>query len=307
MGAVTAVIPCFNSAAYIAEAIESARSQTVPPDQVVVVDDGSTDGSPEAAARAGAEVICSPVRKGAGGARNLGIRRAETRFVAFLDADDVWLPHHCATMLALAEEHPDAAVLFGRIQRFGADGDVPTHRRIPLFKEAALPDLLADNPIPTSAAMAKRELLEGVGGFQEDRRFAEDYDLWLRLAEQYPLVGSDAITCRYREHPQQITLVGDSMVRRAWQARLAARERLMQAGRFDNTHRRLMELALEEDSRRAWRRGDRPMLEEFLDLAQRLDARPAVARAIRTRLLALPLRRAWLSAETLGRAVLGRD
>lgn len=307
MGVVAAVIPCFNRAGFLEEAIASARSQTLPPEVVIVVDDGSTDGSPEVAERAGAHVIRAERRKGPGAARNLGVAHAGTEFVAFLDADDAWLPHHCATLVDLFRRTPNAALTFGRIQRFGETGDRPTPRRTPILQEAALPELLADNPIPTSAVLADRGKLLSVGGFREDLRYAEDYDLWLRLAEQYALVGADVVTCRYREHPEQVSSAGASMIRMGWQARLAAKQRLTEMGRYDPTHVGMMELALHENVVRAWHHGDRALLTELLGLAEQLETRPQVARAIRTRLRTLPFRRVAQAALTAGRTLLGRN
>src|SRR6185369_10297801 len=113
MSIVTAVIPCYNAGGYLAEAIASIKAQTVPVAEILVVDDGSQDNSAFTAEAAGARVLSTAGRKGAGAARNLGAKAAKTPFVGFLDADDLWLPRHCELLLARLNADPAAAVAFG--------------------------------------------------------------------------------------------------------------------------------------------------------------------------------------------------
>src|SRR6266540_47543 len=112
MSIVTAVIPCYNAAAFLAEAIESVKAQSVLIAQILVIDDGSQDDSPRIAREAGARVLSTGGPVGAATARNLGAREARTPYLAFLDADDCWLPAHCETLLALFRAHPEAAVTY---------------------------------------------------------------------------------------------------------------------------------------------------------------------------------------------------
>ena len=306
MSIVTAVIPCYNAAAFLADALESIRAQTLPVAETLVVDDGSTDDSIDIAERFGARVLSTRGRHGPATARNLGARAAVTPYVAFLDADDAWLPAHCETLIALLQASPGAAAAFGRIRQLEPGGDIPIQRRSAILMEAALPELLVDNPIPQSAAMVDRVKFLAAGGYREGMRHAEDYELWLRLAEQHSIVASDAVTCRYRMHPDQATAAIPLMIQNAWEARLDSRARLQARGRFDADHARMLTLALQDDLRRAWASGDGETLALLLPFAGRLDEGPALQRSIRARLRALPLRRLWLAIKSVSRAVLRR-
>lgn len=304
MSIVTAVIPCYNAAAFLADALESVHAQTLPVAETLVVDDGSTDDSVAIAERFGARVLSTGGQRGPSTARNLGARAAETPYVAFLDADDCWLPRHCETLIPLLQASPDAAAAFGRIQQFGPGGDIPTPRRTAILKEGALPELLLDNTIPQSAAIVDRAKFFQAGGYRDEMRHAEDYDLWLRLAEQHSIVASDDVTCRYRVHPGQATAAVSLMHQSAWEARMASRARLQARGRFDSDHSRMLSLALQDDLRRAWAWGDRPTLALLLPFARQLEGGHALERTIRARMRTLPLRRLFLAVKSVSRLVL---
>ena len=213
------VIPCHNGAAWLAQAIGSVRAQTRLVDEILVVDDGSTDDSPALAAALGARVLRTAGREGPGGARNLGIREATGDTIAFLDADDLWEPDHCAGLLALLERYPDAALAFGRARTFGAH---EKEMGRPMPDESARPmlhALLARNSIVQSAVVARRSALLAAGGYRSDLRHAEDYDLWLRLAREHPFVGRNRFSVRYRVHAAQASVNEAALSRGACEAR----------------------------------------------------------------------------------------
>lgn len=185
------VIPAYNSARVLAEAIESVLSQEPPTDRLIVVDDGSTDDTPPVLEkhRGHLEYVRQPNR-GPSAARNRGWARLTTDAVIFLDADDLLLPGGLAARLALLRGEGTAwAHTEGYLQGPGED------RR--LFSATYPPEggrpagwifsaLLCRNFITTSAAIVRRQALERVGGFDESIRGMEDWDLWLRLAVRYP-------------------------------------------------------------------------------------------------------------------------
>jgi glycosyltransferase involved in cell wall biosynthesis len=188
MTSVSVVIPSYNAATYLPQALASIRTQLRAPDEIVVVDDGSTDDSPELARRAGARVLRTPTNGGPAAARNLGIREARGDVVAFLDADDLWEPTHLAVLLQLLERHPSAVLAFSRERRIGGwEGE---HPRVLPENEAvdAFWPLLRKNFIPQMGVVARRDALSAVGGYDESMRYAEDYDLWLRLALRFPFL-----------------------------------------------------------------------------------------------------------------------
>lgn len=197
---ISTVIPSYNAAPFLEETLATAFAQTLPPHEVIVVDDGSADDSVEIARRAGARVIACDRNRGVSAVRNEGIRAATGEAVALLDADDLWLPHHLATLAELLLAFPEAGLAYARAEKFG-DERGPTRRTVPPghatdgFAMAARVNLAQP-----SAALVRRDAALAVGGFDEDWRYGEDFDFWLRLARDYPVVCTDAITSRYRIH-----------------------------------------------------------------------------------------------------------
>lgn len=213
------VIPAYNSARYIGDAIASVRAQSVQPLEILVVDDCSEDASRDIARRMGATVIQVAQNGGPASARNLGIRQAQGELVAFLDADDLWEPEHLEVCSQLLERYPEAALAFSLVTQFGA-ADQPQPAVLPNDVPVQAADSLWEtNPIIQSAAVARREALLAIGGYRDGMRHAEDYDLWLRLAQRHPFVCSHRRLVRYRVHEAQHSARLDQMFRSAWQLR----------------------------------------------------------------------------------------
>ena len=170
------VIPAYRAAGTLANALDSVLAQTLPPRQVVVVDDGSPDGDDLArivAGYGGAVVLLRQPNGGPASARNAGVRATSAAWVAFLDADDSWLPHKMKAQMALATD-PRAGLLHG-----AARADRP-----PLPADMDFDMLWRRNRICTSMTVVRREAFDALGGFLEapDLIGAEDYSLWLRIA-----------------------------------------------------------------------------------------------------------------------------
>ena len=200
-GMVSVVIPCHNQGQYLGEAIASALAQSGPPVEIVVVDDGSTDHT--AAVAAGyPEVRCArQARQGLAAARNAGFQACRGDFVVFLDADDRLVPAALATGVEQLERHPECAFVYGRHRLIAADGSVLCEPRPqPRAREHYLA-LLQENYIAMhGAVMYRRAALEAVGGFDPSLRACEDYDLYLRIARAFPIVGHDVLVAEYRQH-----------------------------------------------------------------------------------------------------------
>lgn len=131
MTAYSAIIPAFNTEAYIADAIQSIRAQTVPPREIIVVDDGSTDGTAEIVSGLGADIrLIRQENRGSGPATTVAIQAVTTELVAGLDSDDIWLPHKVESQLRAFKVMPDIAACFVRMRQFqhgtdpNADGPV---------------------------------------------------------------------------------------------------------------------------------------------------------------------------------------
>jgi glycosyltransferase involved in cell wall biosynthesis len=206
---VSVVIPCFNAEAFVGEALESVAAQTRRPLEVLVVDDASTDGSAEVIrAFEGVRLLENPVNAGSALSRNRALLEARGDVVAFLDADDVWLPHHLETVVSMLDAHPEAAVGFAAVEHFGSRSgvwlvDLPEDGPFDAFHAC-----LEATCVPQMSAVARRDVLAAVGNYRQPEpicAYAEDYDLWLRIARRWPFVYTQKVTARYRWHPGQIS------------------------------------------------------------------------------------------------------
>jgi glycosyltransferase involved in cell wall biosynthesis len=220
---VTAVIPAHNGLPDVLEAVDSALAQTLPPVEVVVVDDGSEDGTGDAVAhafgpsgvrRAGRGTPVRVVRGrfgSAAAARNRGWREARTRWIALLDADDLWFAHKLETAAAALAAAPEAAWFFSDGEFRTLEGET---RPSWLATYADLPDhyvgypvreLIEVNFVLTSSVMARRDALDALGGFDERLSHAEDLDLWIRLARRWPAAASQQALVRYQHRAGGLT------------------------------------------------------------------------------------------------------
>jgi glycosyltransferase involved in cell wall biosynthesis len=195
----TVIVPAYNAAATIAQAIRSVRAQTSPSFEVIAVDDGSGDSTlrilEEAAAEDGRIEVIHQANTGPGAARNAAIERASGRYLTFLDSDDLLLPAYLETMEAVLEPDPtiglvhtrawvlDEAAGGGRIRRavWPRPGYVTGSRDDPPDARSAVVALAAANYVG-AVQTARRTAVERAGGLDADLHQAEDYDLWLRIA-----------------------------------------------------------------------------------------------------------------------------
>lgn len=211
---VAAIIPTYNCAGFLPAAIASVRAQTVPMAQIIVVDDGSTDNTAEVVNQLGSDIrYIQQQNAGPSAARNVGIRAAETEWVALLDADDLWLPDKTERQLALLESHPELALMASNRTEVDGAGTVildslfDHHGLISFMEELAgkpIPHALARlvkiNFIPTSSVLARREAILDLGGFDAGIRFSEDLELWCRLAARYSMACLPEVLTLYRRH-----------------------------------------------------------------------------------------------------------
>lgn len=177
------VIPCFQGASTIGDAVASVLSQTYPPDGVIVCDDGSTDDLEGALApHAHAITLLRQEHRGVAAARNLGLRHATGEFVATCDADDLYLPAQLETLAALAVTRPDLDILCCDAE-LELDGQ-PLGRGRPDPATFVVDDqrigILRENFVPGRSAFRRSRLLD-VGGYDEALECAEDWDAWMRL------------------------------------------------------------------------------------------------------------------------------
>lgn len=202
MERVSVIIPTYNQAQFLAEAIESAVGQSLPPDEILIIDNDSTDNTAEIAARYPQARYVHQPDQGSCGSTNRGIRDATGYYVVILHSDDRLLPHHLETSLRAFQAHPEAAFVCGDYRWFGAEGTWHVHRCRPQ------PDyygtLLRLNFIgPPVVVMFKRHILLHVGGLRDEFDGAEDQELYLRIARTYPVHCHHEVIAEYRRHPAQ--------------------------------------------------------------------------------------------------------
>jgi len=207
---VSVIIPAYNAERHIGEALASIRAQTLPAVEILVVDDGSTDGTVEAVERAGAGLDVTLIRQanaGPAAARNHGIRRARGRYCAFLDADDTMLPERLAAQKALFDADAALGLVHTDLMIFDDTGIIHHTRRA--FSEpcggTVLDRLLLDNFITTSTVMAPKACLIDAGLFGEARRVSEDFELWLRMVARWKVGYIDRPLVRYRRRPGSLS------------------------------------------------------------------------------------------------------
>jgi glycosyltransferase involved in cell wall biosynthesis len=183
---VSVVIPTFNCADFLVEAIRSVLAQTYQEYEIIVVDDGSTDHTETALRQFGNRVRY--IRQEPGGpsvARNRGILEARGKLIAFLDADDLWRPTKLARQVECLNHHPEAALVYTDFTR-GPNPGSNNDSRLTAYKPRDPADpfhaLLEENFIATPTVVVRRETLARSGLFDPTLKGSEDFDLWLRLA-----------------------------------------------------------------------------------------------------------------------------
>jgi len=185
-GLVSVVIPAFNAAGCIGRALDSALAQTYSQREIIVVDDGSTDDTPAQLSRYGDQVhVVTKENGGLSSARNAGIAAASGEFVAFLDADDWWLPAKLERQVALMRAHPEIGFCSTAAQVVSTEAKLMNVWPCPPATANVLEGIF-ENPslIPGSGSgvMLRRAIVDRVGGFETNLRSLEDIDMWMRIA-----------------------------------------------------------------------------------------------------------------------------
>lgn len=188
---ISVVCPAYNSADFIHRALESVTSQTCAPFEVIVSDDGSTDGTVQAVEQffrahtsLRSRVLTGPHR-GPGSARNAGVRAATGDWVAFIDSDDPWLPNKLQAVSQAVRANPAANFFFHRQRHVRRDGSVAVLDDAGRFYDPArplVPQLYRHNFVATSSVVCRRDLLLDAGLYDEHLMSGQDYELWLRMS-----------------------------------------------------------------------------------------------------------------------------
>lgn len=218
---VSVVIPVYNREPYIGAAIASVLAQTVQDFELLVIDDGSTDGTRDVVRSFHDErirLLCHESNRGVASARNAGLDAARGDYLAFLDSDDVALPERLAEQVAFLDRHPDHAAVGAWIDWMDDRGR-PTGRvkRRPLRPDDVSALRLFRQGIENTASMARTTVLRQ---YRHDERFevSEDFDLWARIAADRPIANQGKVLVLRRAHVQQTSKGRDEQTRHYRQA-----------------------------------------------------------------------------------------
>jgi glycosyltransferase involved in cell wall biosynthesis len=234
---VSVIIPTYNHAQFLSEAIESVLDQTCSDYEIIVVDDGSMDSPEEVVKRYEGVSFIRQSNRGLAGARNRGLQESRGQFIVFLDADDHLLPHHFQKSLDAFHARPEAGLVCGNFRMLGTD---PTWRHV--HRCEPLPDyfgtLLRINFIGAiHTVMFRREILREVAGFDERLKACEDHDLFLRLARRTVLYCHHQLIAEYRRTGQQLSRRWDVMLKCAMRVLWSQRSHLQNHPEYESAYR----------------------------------------------------------------------
>lgn len=230
---ISVIIPSYNYGRFVGEAVDSALAQTYRPIEIIVVDDGSKDITAEVMQAYADNPLVRYIRqenKGLPGARNTGILAATGKYLALLDADDVWEPEKIEQQVAFYEEHADAAIVATDSYEFESDHRPQTTDRRPQttasflhtsfaadsssvssnsafiphpssFTSYSLRDLMEFSPFRPSSVIMRKDLCERAGLFDEELKYVEDLDMWARMASHGPIYRLNSQLTGFRNHP----------------------------------------------------------------------------------------------------------
>jgi len=216
---ISVVIPCYNAEKYISAAINSVLVQNWPGVDIIVVDDGSKDDSAQVVRETfpAVKLVCQ-ANQGVAVARNTGISQADGEWIAFLDADDIWLPGKLSHQWTQLEANPGVRMNYTAWQVWASSDPAPTASFIEQLQSQTNDirtwsgasgwvylNLLIDCVVWTSTVLAHRSVFEEVGSFDATLRIGEDYDLWLRASRVTQILRVPQPLALYRTHPASLT------------------------------------------------------------------------------------------------------
>jgi glycosyltransferase involved in cell wall biosynthesis len=199
------VIPLYNKANYIENTLKSVLNQTFTDYEIIIVNDGSTDDSVTKVKEFNDSRIqlFNQKNQGASVARNLGIEKAKYEYIAFLDADDLWMTNHLEILNALIQNFPNAGIFASRYELVFNNGknDIPNFKGISADYEGIIPDYFETSlpyPIATSSSIViPKGIFEKTGYFKPTISSGQDVDMWIRIASKYPVAISNKVTASY--------------------------------------------------------------------------------------------------------------
>jgi glycosyltransferase involved in cell wall biosynthesis len=215
---VSVVIPTYNALRFLPQTIASVMGQTYQDFELLLIDDGSSDGTADWVEEFNQTTDGHKIRffqqqrGGVSAARNLGIQNAQGEFVAFLDADDLWVPTKLAQQVNYLNQHPRVGLVHGAIALMDESGKLTG--RVLSSKPAAssLTQLLTRNAVACQTVLVRRSCFEQTGCFDSQADTVEDWDLWMRVARFYPIVALPEVLAHYRQVESSLSRSHERMV-----------------------------------------------------------------------------------------------
>ena len=302
------VIPCYNQAHFLCEAIESVIAQSYPNFEIVVVDDGSTDNTFEVAARYQGVRCIRQNNQGLSAARNSGLRGSRGDYLVFLDADDRLLPNALEVGLEYLKAHPECAFVSGYYRLITIDGAPFWEKQLPCITRDHYIELLRTNYIGMHATvMYRRSVFESVGGFDTSLKACEDYNLYLRIARHFPVHCHSEVVAEYRDHGSSMSRNSALMLKATLAVLRSQRKYVRRDKRYKKAYRigvkfwqdyygpQLAWKILAHVREREWKQGIRDLLVLLRYYPRAFHSRTCV-RAWKKLRLSVHLRR-WLQAQ----------
>lgn len=216
MPKVSVIIPSYQYAHFVGEAIESVLAQTYKDYEIIVVDDGSTDNTSEILSNFGDQisVIYHRENRGLSAARNTGIRISKGKYLAFLDADDVWMPDKLRLQVKLLDQNSDVGLVFSDMTYFGkrCGSEKRAFQEVSPSSGKVFKDLFVKDFIPMPTVIVRKICFEKVGLFDESLTSCEDHDMWLRIAKFFKVDYVDASLGKYRLHQRNMSKKREKML-----------------------------------------------------------------------------------------------
>ncbi|MFK4809722.1 glycosyltransferase [Devosia sp. ZW T5_3] len=198
---ISVIVTTYNHARYLRDAIESIRGQSHPADEIIVVDDGSSDHPETVTAEFTGVELIRQANQGLSAARNTGLRAARGRYILFLDADDRLTEIALDTLLRRIKAHPGCGFVYGAYRQFGTEPDWSKEYTLRPTGRDPYQTLLTQNCIRMhGTVLYRRELLAAIGGFDTTLPACEDYDVYLRMAQKHGVSCGPEVLAEYRQH-----------------------------------------------------------------------------------------------------------
>lgn len=199
------VIPLFNKENFIQNTLNSVLNQTFNDYEIIIINDGSTDKSEQIVEEFNDSriIYLSKLNEGVSAARNYGIQHSKGKYIAFLDADDLWLPSHLSALKSLIDRHPEAGIFASRYKLIFQNQSIytPNYQNINAEYSGIITDYFESSlhyAVATSSSVAvPKSVFEKIGNFDTAINIGEDMDMWIRIALEYSVVIGNSVTVSY--------------------------------------------------------------------------------------------------------------